>query len=286
MPSMPILGAHTSAAGGCDKAVALAKRSTCDCVQVFTKNNARWDAKPLTEEEISRFRAALAETGVSHPIAHASYLINMAAKDEVLRKKSIEAMRIELERANQLGLIGVVVHPGAYGVQSEEEGIAHMAAAIDELHKALPKSRAKLILESTAGQGTCMGHQFEQLAAMLSQAKTGDRAAICVDTCHLFAAGYPLADRKDYLATFRQFDKLIGLDRIVAFHLNDSKKPLGSRVDRHEHIGKGLIGIEAFSHLLNDKRFRDVPMYMEVPKIGDGIESDKENLALLRSLCK
>lgn len=283
---MPTLGAHCSAAGGCDKAVYLAKRSTCDCVQVFTKNNARWDAKPLLPEEIERFKAALKETGVTHPIAHASYLINMAAKDDLLRKKSIEAMKIELERANQLGLIGVVVHPGAHGEQTEEQGIAHMAAAIDAIHHALPKCQAKLILETTAGQGTCLGHRFEQLQAMIAQAKTGDRVAICVDTCHLFAAGYPLADRKDFLATFRQFDSLIGIERIVAFHLNDSKKPLGSRVDRHEHIGKGLIGVEAFGHVVRDKRFRDVPMYLEVPKVGDGVESDAENLALLRSFCK
>jgi deoxyribonuclease-4 len=285
MASSPILGAHCSAAGGCDKAVWLAKRSACDCVQVFTKNNARWDAKPLTEADAQQFQAALAETGVSHPIAHASYLINMAAKDEDLRKKSIAAMRVELQRANQLGLIGVVVHPGAHGEQTLEQGIAHMAAAIDDLHNALPDSQAKLILETTAGQGTCLGCRFEQLAAMIEQAKTGDRVAICVDTCHLFAAGYPLAARKDYLATFRKFDELIGINRIVAFHLNDSKKPLGSRVDRHEHIGKGLIGVEAFQHLLRDKRFRETPMYLEVPKIGDGVESDKENLTLLRSLC-
>lgn len=286
MPLMPPLGAHCSAAGGCDKAVYLAKRSTCDCVQVFTKNNARWDAKPLLPEEIERFKAALKETGVTHPIAHASYLINMAAKDDLLRKKSIEAMKIELERATQLGLIGVVVHPGACGEQTQEQGIAHMAAAIDEIHRAMPKSQAKLILETTAGQGTCLGHRFEHLQAMIEQAKTGDRVAICVDTCHLFAAGYPLAERRDFLATFRQFDELIGLDRIVAFHLNDSKKPLGSRVDRHEHIGKGLIGVEAFGHVVRDKRFRDVPMYLEVPKVGDGVESDAENLALLRSFCK
>lgn len=286
MPSMPLLGAHCSAAGGCDKAVYLAKRSTCDCVQVFTKNNARWDAKPLLPEEIERFAAALKETGVTHPIAHASYLINMAAQDDLLRKKSVEAMKVELARANQLGLIGVVVHPGAHGEQTDEQGIAHMAAAIDAIHRALPSSQAKLILETTAGQGTCLGHRFEQLQAMIEQAKTGDRVAICVDTCHLFAAGYPLADRKDFLATFRQFDELIGLERIVAFHLNDSKKPLGSRVDRHEHIGKGLIGVEAFGHVVRDKRFRDVPMYLEVPKVGDGVESDAENLALLRSFCK
>jgi deoxyribonuclease-4 len=285
MASSPILGAHCSAAGGCYKAVWLAKRSDCDCVQVFTKNNARWDAKPLTEADAQQFQAALAETRVSHPIAHASYLINMAAKDEDLRKKSIAAMRVELQRANQLGLIGVVVHPGAHGEQTLEQGIAHMAAAIDDLHNALPDSQAKLILETTAGQGTCLGCRFEQLAAMIEQAKTGDRVAICVDTCHLFAAGYPLAARKDYLATFRKFDELIGINRIVAFHLNDSKKPLGSRVDRHEHIGKGLIGVEAFQHLLRDKRFRETPMYLEVPKIGDGVESDKENLTLLRSLC-
>lgn len=283
---MSILGAHTSAAGGCDKAVWLAKRSTCDCVQVFTKNNARWDAKPLTPEDVARFRAALEETGVAYPIAHASYLINMAAQDPLVRKKSIDAMQIELDRAEQLGLIGVVVHPGAHGEQSEEEGIALMAEAIDILHRAAPKRKAKLILETTAGQGTCLGHRFEQLKGMIDQAKTGDRVAICVDTCHLFAAGYPLADRKDYLATFRKFDELLGLDRIVAFHLNDSKKGLGSRVDRHEHIGKGLIGIEAFVHLMRDKRFREIPMYLEVPKIGDGIESDKANLELLRSLGK
>jgi deoxyribonuclease IV len=286
MPATPILGAHTSAAGGCDKAVWLAKKSTCDCVQVFTKNNARWDVKPLTPESIDCFGATLKETGVIHPIAHASYLINLAAKNDELRQRSIDAMKIELDRANQLGLIGVVVHPGAHGELSEEEGLARVAEAIDVIHQALPKSNAKIILEVTAGQGTCLGWRFEQIAAMLNGAKTGARAAVCVDTCHLFAAGYSLAARKDYLATFRQFDKLIGVERIVAFHLNDSKKPLGSRVDRHEHIGKGLIGVEAFAHLLNDKRFRDVPMYLEVPKIGDGIESDKENLKLLRSLCK
>jgi deoxyribonuclease IV len=282
---MPILGAHCSAAGGCDQAVFLAKRSTCDCVQLFTKNNARLDAKPLSPQEITRFKSALKETGVTHPIAHASYLINMAAKDELLRQKSIDAMKIELQRASQLGLIGVIVHPGSHVGQSEEQGIAHMAAAIDELHTSLPSSKAKLILETTAGQGACMGCSFEQLAAMINRAKTGDRVAICVDTCHLFAAGYPLAARKDYLAAFRKFDSLLGIERIVAFHLNDSKKPLGSRVDRHEHIGKGLIGVEAFGHLVRDKRFRDVPMYLEVPKIGDGVESDKENLMLLRSLC-
>jgi deoxyribonuclease-4 len=286
MRSDPILGAHTSAAGGCDKAVWIAKKSTCDCVQVFTKNNARWDAKPLAQDSIDSFGATLRETGVAHPIAHASYLINLAAKDDVLRLRSIEAMKIELERANQLGLIGVVVHPGAHGEQSEDEGIDRVAAAIDVVHEATPNSDAKIILEATAGQGTSLGWKFEQIAAMLGRAKTGARAAVCVDTCHLFAAGYPLAARKDYLATFRQFDKLIGVHRIAAFHLNDSKKPLGSRVDRHEHIGKGMIGVEAFDHLLNDKRFRDVPMYLEVPKIGDGIESDKENLKLLRSLCK
>lgn len=281
---MPILGAHTSAAGGCDKAVFLAKRSTCECVQVFTKNNARWDAKPLTSEDVDRFKSALKATGVAHPIAHASYLINMAAKDDLLRKKSIDAMKLELHRANQLGLLGVVVHPGAHGEQSQEQGIAHMAAAIDEIHESLPQNGAKLVLETTAGQGTCMGCQFEQLAAMIDQAKTGDRVAICIDTCHLFAAGYPLAARSDYLATFRKFDQLLGIDRIIAFHLNDSKKPLGSRVDRHEHIGQGLIGVEAFQHLVRDKRFRDIPMYLEVPKIGDGVESDEANLALLRSL--
>jgi deoxyribonuclease IV len=285
MPALPLLGAHCSAAGGCDKAVLLAKKSTCDCVQVFTKNNARWDAKPLCPEDIERFKVALKETGVTHPIAHASYLINMAAKDDLLRKKSIAAMQVELERSNELGLIGVVVHPGAHGLQTEEEGIAHMAAAIDEIHQALPKSKAKLILETTAGQGTCLGHRFEHLQAMIQQAKTGDRVVICVDTCHLFAAGYPLARRKDFLATFRKFDELIGIDRIVAFHLNDSKKPLGSRVDRHEHIGKGLIGVEAFQQVVRDQRFRDIPMYLEVPKVGDGVESDQENLTLLRSLC-
>jgi deoxyribonuclease-4 len=284
---MPILGAHQSISGGYDKAVMLARAATCDCVQLFTKNNNQWAGKPILPPEPERFRAALESTGISHPLAHNSYLINLAAPDETLWRKSLAAMAEELRRAELLGIPYVVTHPGAYTTSSEAEGLRRVIAALDLIHAETPGLRTMTLLEMTAGQGTCLGHRFEHLAEILAGVQAPKRLAVCVDTCHIFAAGYPLAAKQEYSTTFKQFARLIGLEQIKAFHLNDSKKGLGSRVDRHEHIGRGMIGLDGFRNLLNDRRFAKVPMYLETPKEeggAAGLEHDRKNLTVLRAL--
>ena len=244
-----------SIAGGYYKAVNAAAECKMDCVQIFTKNNNQWRAKPITDDDVRFFREALNDTGIQKPCAHASYLINLASPKDDLWERSIEAFAHELERSEALGLLGVVLHPGSYVSSSPEEGLARIVAALDEIHKRVPGLRTETWLETTAGQGTNLGYQFEELQYLLENVRESDRLGICVDTCHIFAAGYPIVERKDYLATMRTFDKAVGLDRVRAFHLNDSKREFGSRVDRHEHIGLGEIGPEAFEHVLNDRRF-------------------------------
>jgi deoxyribonuclease IV len=257
-------------------------------VQVFTKNNNQWRAKPISQEDVSLFSTALKEQKIAQPMSHASYLINLASHNPSLWEKSVDGMVVELHRASQLGICYVVVHPGAHTGQTEQAGIANVVRAIDEIHQRADGIAAQILLEATAGQGTCLGCRFEQLAAMVKGAHRSDRLGICVDTCHLFAAGYPLAERSDYLRTFRELDKVVGLDRIKAFHLNDSKKDFGSRVDRHEHIGRGKLGLAAFGHLLNDHRFRHIPMYLETPKgvTDDGEDWDAVNMRKLRGLLR
>ncbi len=283
---MPILGAHQSIAGGYYRAVEIARDTGCDCVQLFTKNNNQWRAKEITDMEVERFRRALADLKISHPISHDSYLINLAAPDDDLWKKSVEAFIVELQRAEQLGIAFVVAHPGAYTSSSEEAGLRRIVAALDEVHQQTRGLKVRTLIENTAGQGTCLGHKFEHLAEIIAGVQDSDRLGVCIDTCHAFAAGYPLAERKDYLATMRTLDRTVGLDRIHAFHLNDSKKPLGSRVDRHAQIGQGHLGLEPFRHLLNDPRFRKIPMYLETEKgkTDDGEDFDAINLRVLRSL--
>ena len=282
---MPILGAHQSIAGGYYKAVEIAQRTKCDCVQIFTKNNNQWQAKDLTDEDVRLFQEKLSELGISHPIAHDSYLINLASPDPVLWKKSIDAFVIELLRAERLGIPYVVTHPGAHTTSGEEAGIAAVVRALDEVHRQTRGIKAKCLLETTAGQGSCLGRTFEQLAAMIDGVKNPDRLGVCVDTCHIFAAGYPISTEKDYKATMRALDKTIGVSIVHAFHLNDSVKPLGSRVDRHAHIGRGMIGKEAFRLLMNDKRFSKVPMYLETPKGEEkGKDLDVVNLQTLRRM--
>jgi deoxyribonuclease-4 len=274
-----------SIAGGYHKAVEEAHRCGCDCVQLFTKNNNQWRAKEIADAEAAQFAAALREFKITHPLSHTSYLINLASPDDTLWKKSTEAMVVELRRAEQLGIPYVVVHPGSHTTSTEEEGIARVALALDMVHKLLPRAKTQVLLEITAGQGTNLGWKFSQLAAILSQTGKPDRVGICFDTCHAFAAGYDLRDRQAYLAMWREFDALLGLDRLKAIHLNDSKRELGSRIDRHEHIGHGCIGLEGFRHLLTDKRFRDVPMYLETPKENPDEEPwDVVNLRVLREL--
>ena len=284
---MPILGAHMSIAGGYHKAIEEAHRCGCDCVQLFTKNNNQWRAKDIAAAEATQFADALRDLKIKHPLSHSSYLINLASPDDALWDKSSEAMVVELRRAEQLGIPYVVVHPGSYTTSSEEEGLARVALALDTVHKLLPRANAQVLLEITAGQGTNLGWKFSHLAAILAQPGQTDRVGICFDTCHAFAAGYDLRDRATYLAMWREFDSLLGIDRLKAIHFNDSKRELGSRIDRHEHIGRGCIGLEGFRHLLNDKRFRDVPMYLETPKENPDEEPwDVVNLRVLRELTK
>jgi deoxyribonuclease-4 len=282
---MPLLGAHQSIAGGYYKAVETAAELGMDCVQIFTKNNNQWKGKPLSDEDIRLFREAVVRTGIRMPCAHDSYLINLASADETLWTRSLDAFVVELERAEALGLAGVVMHPGSCVGSCEEDGIARVVTG---LAKAIDKTKGfavEIWIESTAGQGSSLGHRFEHLRAILAGLEMHPRVGVCVDSCHLFAAGYPLSLPADYAATMRQFDEIVGLDRIRAFHLNDSKRELGSRVDRHEHIGKGHLGREAFRNILNDKRFAGIPMYMETPKgTANGRSFDATNLAILRRL--
>jgi deoxyribonuclease-4 len=282
---MPILGSHLSISGGYYKAVESAHTVGCDCVQLFTKNNNQWRGKPLVEDDRTRFRTTLERLEILHPIAHDSYLINLASPDEELWQKSVDALHEELVRCDFLGIAYLVAHPGAFTTSSEEEGIARVAAGLDEVHRRGKKLKAQVLLETTAGQGSTLGWRFEQLGAILEQTKDADRLGICFDTCHVFAAGYPMETKKEYTATMAQLDKAVGLDRLKAFHLNDSLKPFGSRVDRHAHIGRGHLGLAPFGWLLNDRRFKTTPMYLETAKEQeDGVEMDIVNLKILRDL--
>jgi deoxyribonuclease-4 len=284
---MPLLGAHQSIAGGYHKAVEAAAGFGMDVVQLFTKNNNQWKARPITPAEIDEFRAALKASGVRHPCAHDSYLINLASPDDVLWKKSLEAFTVELERAEALGLLGLVMHPGSCVTCTEEEGLARVIDALDRAHQSTKGFRTLTLLETTAGQGTNLGHRFEHLARIADNVAAPERVAVCVDTCHIFAAGYPITTRAEYAATMEEFDDVVGLERIRAFHLNDSLRELGSRVDRHARIGTGKLGLAPFRHLLNDPRFSSIPMYLETPKGEEkGKSLDAINLRTLRRLVK
>jgi deoxyribonuclease-4 len=282
---MAILGAHESIAGGYYKSVEIARKVGCDCVQLFTKNNNQWRAKEISDDEVVRFRDAIKTLKIVHPIAHDSYLINLASPDKALWKKSVDAFVVEMLRAERLGILYVVTHPGAFTTSSEEAGIATIARALDEVHKQTRGIKSKCLLENTAGQGSCLGWRFEHLAAIIDAVKDPDRLGVCIDTCHTFVAGYPVGTEQEYKATMRALDKTVGLKLVRAFHLNDSLKPLGSRVDRHAGIGRGEMGKEPFRLLLNDSRFCKVPMYLETPKGEEkGRDLDTINLGVLRRL--
>jgi deoxyribonuclease-4 len=289
---MPRLGAHLSIAGGLPRAVDRAVASGCEALQIFTKSAGQWRARPLPPDEIALFRRRVDEAGVRPVVAHNSYLINIAASSPVLRAQSLAALGEELDRAESLGLDGLVMHPGSYTTGTPDEGLRLIADGIRELLNARPRGRTRILLEHTAGQGTNLGHRFEHLAAILERLDGSPRVGVCLDTCHLLAAGYDLCTPPGYGATFREFDRLVGLDRVKAFHLNDSKKPCGSRVDRHEHIGKGCLGLEPFRTLVNDRRFASLPMLLETPKLetpasrrrSDLDPWDARNLRMLRRL--
>jgi deoxyribonuclease-4 len=290
---MPRLGAHLSIAGGLPRAIDRAEASRCEALQIFTKSVGQWRARPIPDEEAARFRARARETGLP-VVAHNSYLINIAAADRALRAKSIAALREEIDRAELLGLDGLVMHPGSYTIGTEAQGLRLIAAGLAAIFRSRPRGRVRILLEHTAGQGTNLGHRFEHLAAIIERLDGSPRVGVCLDTCHLLAAGYDVCSEAGYRATFADFDRIIGLDRLALFHLNDSKKPCGSRVDRHEHIGRGHLGLDPFRWILTDPRFRSLPMVLETPKLetpesrrrSDADPWDMRNLRTLRQLMK
>ena len=277
------LGAHMSIAGGVDKAIDRAESVGCEAVQIFTKNNNQWKARPIPAEQAERFQARLEETGIGPVVAHDSYLINLASSDDALWEKSTEAFRVELERCETLGIPYLVAHPGSHTGAGEDVGLRRVADALNRLHDELPGYRVRTLLETTAGQGTALGATFEQLARITADLRAPERVGYCFDTCHVFAAGYDLRTPDTYAETMATFDAVLGLANLCAVHLNDSKRGLGSRVDRHAHIGEGEIGLAGFRNLVNDDRLRDLPGLLETPK-SDDLHEDIENLARLRRL--
>ncbi len=275
-----------SISGGYYKAIERAASAGMSTCQIFTKNNNQWRAKPITDQESRRFRDTLRDCDIILPLSHASYLINLAAPNEELRKKSVDAFVVELRRAEQLGIPHVVLHPGSFTSSSEREGVDRIIRSLDEIHSQTEDIAAQCLLENTAGQGSNLGWKFEQLAAMIEGVQHPERLGVCFDTCHAVAAGYPLQSKEEYDATMQQFEAAVGTSLIKAFHLNDSKRELGSRVDRHEHIGQGALGLDPFRWLLNDSRFRAIPMYLETPKGETDADEDWDvvNLRTLRGL--
>lgn len=281
------LGAHESIAGGLVRAFERGHKATCDALQIFTKSNRQWRAKPLTDEEIAAWRARMAEEeasgGIYPVVAHASYLINIASPKEETWRKSYEALKIEVERCEALGIRCLVLHPGSHVGAGEEAGLANIARALSQLHADLPGYETTVCLEGVAGQGTNLGYSFEQLAWMLDHTRQGERLGVCLDSCHLYAAGYDVRTPEGYAETLAAFDHLVGLDRLRVVHLNDCVHPLGSRRDRHAHIGEGTIGLEGMRNFVNDPRLAHLPGLLETDK-SDDLHEDIENLARLRSL--
>jgi deoxyribonuclease-4 len=282
-----------SVAGGLPRAVQRGVVHGCDAMQIFAKNANQWRGRQLPPEEIRAFRLLVKESGITPVVSHASYLINLASAKRGLRAQSMEAMGDELDRAEALGLLGVVLHPGCYTDGSEAHGLALIADGLDLLLRERRRGRTMVILEHTAGQGTSLGATFEQLATIIGLMKASRRVGVCLDTCHLFASGYDIASPEGYVRTFKDFGRIVGFDRLKAFHMNDSKRPLGSRVDRHTHIGEGCVGLDAFGHIVNDRRFAGLPMLLETPKsegkatgpiVADPL--DVKNLSTLRALVK
>ena len=267
--SMPRIGAHMSVAGGVSKAVDRAVVHGCEALQIFSKNANRWHSKPLDRAEIRRFRRALDHAGIGPAVSHASYLINLGTTIPALREASIAAFIDELDRAHALGLLGLVIHPGTCTAGTEDNALRLVADAVRLAFKSRPRRRTMVLFEHTAGQGRTLGHRFEHLARILEHLDGSPRAGVCLDTCHLVASGYDIVTSAGYEETFRAFETLVGIDRLRVFHANDSKRPCGSRIDRHEHIGHGCLGLEPFQRLLHDPRFRELPFLIETEKSPD-----------------
>ncbi len=280
-----IFGAHESIAGGVYNAITRGQEATCDAIQIFNKSNNQWRAKKLVTDEIDQYLAAIEETGVTVACSHSSYLINIGSPDDALQTKSRNSLQEETERCNILKVPNLVFHPGSHVGSGEEPGMDRIAENTNKVLAEIPDNTVTLCLETTAGQGSNLGYTFEQIAYMLDRVDDKDHVGVCLDTCHIFAAGYSITDPKDYKKTIKAFDEIIGMDNLKIVHTNDSKTEFGSKKDRHEHIGEGLIGIQAFENFVNDKRFKDIPFILETPK-GDDLTDDVENLAKLRSLVK
>jgi deoxyribonuclease IV len=282
-PSQPLLGAHMSIRGGVSMAIERARSIRCTAMQIFVKNNMQWFARPLTREEIRAFLNHVQRGELLSVFGHANYLINLAATNPLFHKNSIQALAEELVRADELELPFLVLHPGAHLGAGEEAGLKKIVDSVDEVFLKIPKVRTKIALEITAGQGSCIGHRFEHLAHIIANVREPDRLRICLDTAHLFAAGYDIGSESGVRKTFREFDRVIGLSRLVAIHVNDSKTDRGSRVDRHEHIGKGRIGLDVFRFIMRSPRFRKIPKVLETPK-GKDLAEDVINLKTLQRL--
>lgn len=278
-----LLGAHMSIAGGVFNAPTRGKSIGCDTIQIFVKNANQWVGKPISDEEAEKFYETKKETGIDPIFSHNSYLINLASPDDALYEKSLNAMLDELDRSEKLKLPFLVIHPGSHVGSGEGAGLKRIAEALNILLAKTKGYKVKIALETTAGQKSNLGHKFEHLAYLIKAVKDKKRVCVCYDTCHTFAAGYDLRTKKAYDATFNEFDGLVGLARICAFHLNDSVKELGSNIDRHAHIGQGHIGEEGFRLLVNDERFANIPMVLETPK-GPDMAEDVMNLKVLRGL--
>ncbi len=280
-----LLGAHMSNAGGVHNAVERGISIGCTTMQIFVKNNVQWNAKPLADEDVSSYKKLLSQSNISPVVVHDTYLINLCAKDKTILQKSRNALKDELDRSELLGVEYLNFHPGAHMGQGEEDGIKLIGESLNIIHGETQGYKVKSVIEATAGQGTTLGYRFEQLRAMIDLVEDKSRVAVCIDTCHIFAAGYDIATEKGYEKTFKEFDDVVGSENLVAFHVNDSKRELGSRVDRHTHIGQGHIGLEGFRLLMNDPRFLNIPKILETPK-GPEMKEDVENMKVLRSLIK
>jgi deoxyribonuclease-4 len=284
LPRPLLLGAHMSIAGGMHTAIERAMSIGCTTMQVFVKNNNQWHGKPLADEDVATYKELQAKSSIRPVMAHDTYLINLCAADESILSKSHATLKEELNRCARLGIEYLNFHPGSHMGRGEADGIKRIAESLNLIH-ADTHGTTKSVLETTAGQGTVLGHRFEHLRAIMDLVEEKDRMAVCIDTCHIFAAGYNISTDQGWETTFQEFDDIIGLDRLVAFHVNDSKRELDSRVDRHEHIGKGKIGLEGFRLLMNDTRFEHIPKILETPK-GEDMKEDVENMNILKSLLK
>jgi deoxyribonuclease IV len=283
--SQILVGAHMSIRGGVSMAIARARSIRCTAMQMFVKNNMQWFARPLTREEIRAFLDHVQRGELLSVFGHANYLINLAATNPLFHANSIRALAEELVRGDQLELPFLVLHPGAHLGAGEEAGLKKIVDSVDEVFRKIPKVKTKIALEITAGQGSCVGHRFEHLAHIIANVREPDRLRVCLDTAHLFAAGYDIGSESGVRKTFREFDRVIGRNCLVAIHVNDSKTGRGSRVDRHEHIGNGRIGLDAFRFIMRSPRLSKIPKVLETPK-GNDLAEDVMNLRTLRRLAE